>query len=100
MNEYLPELQPSKSCFVWLGLILGHPVTPLACEFHLDRMIKSAFKHSPAGDGLYDLFTFVTGCSRQRVYLSPPVQTSLSLFSSQVCLNQDRLTEPSDPVKS
>ena len=46
----------------------------------------SAFKGTPAGYGSYDLLTSVTGCSRQRVYLLPPITPSLSVFLSQVCL--------------
>jgi hypothetical protein len=49
-----------------------------------DPLIKSAVKGTPAGYGSYDLLTFVTGCSRQRVYLLIPINASLSVFWSQV----------------
>jgi hypothetical protein len=32
--------------------------------------------------------TFVTGCSRQRVHLLLPIDTSLLVVLSQVCLNR------------
>ncbi len=49
-----------------------------------DPLIKSAITGTPAGYGSYDLLTFVTGCSRQRVQLLIPINTSLSVFWSQV----------------
>ncbi|MGI9067476.1 MAG: hypothetical protein ACR2HX_13880 [Pyrinomonadaceae bacterium] len=49
-----------------------------------DPLIKSAVKPTPAGYGSYDLLTFVTGCSRQRVHLLPPINASFSVFWSQV----------------
>jgi hypothetical protein len=49
-----------------------------------DPLIKSALKHTPAGYGSYDLLTFTTGCSRQRVHLLLPVNASLWVFWSQV----------------
>jgi hypothetical protein len=52
-----------------------------------DPLIKSALTETPAGYGSYDLLTFVTGCSRQRVHLLLPSQSSLSVVLSQVCLN-------------
>src|SRR5438034_2463604 len=45
-----------------------------------DPLIKSAVKSTPAGYGSYDLLTFVTGCSRQRVQLLIPINASLSVF--------------------
>jgi hypothetical protein len=51
-----------------------------------DLQIKSAFTSTAAGYASYDLLTFVTGCSRHRVYLLAPIIPSLSVFSSQVCL--------------
>ncbi len=50
-----------------------------------DPLIKSVLKRSPAGYGPYDLLTFVTGCSRQRVYLLPLSKSSLLVVLSQVC---------------
>ncbi len=61
----------------------GEPSRARTC----DPLIKSAFTDTPAGYGSYDLLTFVTGCSRQRVYLLLPSISSLSVFLSQVCLN-------------
>jgi hypothetical protein len=61
----------------------GEPSRARTC----DPLIKSAFKDTQAGYGSYDLLTSVTGCSRQRVYLLPPIISSLSVFLSQVCLN-------------
>jgi hypothetical protein len=56
-----------------------------------DPLIKSAFKSTPAGYGSYDLLASVTGCSRQRVYLLPPITSSLCVFLSQVCLKLIRM---------
>ena len=60
----------------------GEPSRARTC----DPLIKSAFRDTPAGYRSYDLSTFVTGCSRQRVYLLLLVKTSLPLVLSQVCL--------------
>lgn len=49
-----------------------------------DPLIKSAVKRTPAGYGSYDLLTFVTGCSRQRVYMLPAINAYFSVFWSQV----------------
>ncbi len=49
-----------------------------------DPLIKSAFTHTLAGDGFSDLLTSVKGCSRQRVCLLMPIDSSLSVFWSQV----------------
>ena len=49
-----------------------------------DPLIKSAVTDTPAGYGSYDLLTFTTGCSRQRVYLLPPINANFSVFWSQV----------------
>jgi hypothetical protein len=79
-------------------LLLVHPA-------RLERatpLIRSAFRGTPAGYGSYDLLTSVTGCSRQRVYLLPPITSSLSVFLSQVCLkllaplNGQRILSPLD----
>jgi len=50
-------------------------------------MTASAITSTASGYGFYDLLTFVTGCSRQRVYLLPPIQASFPVVLSQVCLN-------------
>ncbi|HKO44157.1 MAG TPA: hypothetical protein VJU84_12850, partial [Pyrinomonadaceae bacterium] len=49
-----------------------------------DPLIKSAVTGTPAGYGSYDLLTFVTGCSRQRVHLLPAISAYFSVFWSQV----------------
>ena len=49
-----------------------------------DPLIKSAVTSTPAGHASYDLLISVTGCSRQRVYPSIPINNSLSVFWSQV----------------
>jgi len=54
-----------------------------------DPLIRSAFTSTASGNGSYDLPTFVTGCSRQRVYLLPPVKLSFDLVLSQPCLKLD-----------
>ena len=51
-----------------------------------DPLIKSAVTSTPAGYSSYDLLIFVTGCSRQRVYLLLLIITSLPVVLSQVCL--------------
>jgi hypothetical protein len=56
-----------------------------------DPLIKSAFKGTPAGYGCYDLLTFVTGCSRQRVYLLRAINECFSVFWSQVGHKSTRL---------
>ena len=43
---------------------------------------------SASGYGSYDLLTFVTGCSRQRIHLLLPIQASFRVVLSQVCRNQ------------
>jgi hypothetical protein len=67
-----------------------------------DPLIKSAVKHTPAGYGSYDLPTFVTGCSRQRVYLLLLINPSLSVFWSQVghklFVPRDKLIARSDEL--
>ena len=52
-----------------------------------DLMTASAVGSSASGHGSYDSLTFVTGCSRQRVYLLPPIQASFDVVLSQVCRN-------------
>lgn len=49
-----------------------------------DPLIKSAIIGTPAGYGSYDLLTFVTGCSRQRVYLLSAINAYFWEFWSQV----------------
>jgi hypothetical protein len=49
-------------------------------------MTASAVKSSALGYGSYNLLTFVTGCSRQRVHLLPPIQSGFAVVLSQVCL--------------
>jgi len=49
-------------------------------------LIRSAVTSTASGDGFYDLLTFVTGCSRQRVHLLPPIQTRFAVVLSQVYL--------------
>src|SRR5437879_2402503 len=68
--------------FIYLFEKNGEPSRARTC----DPLIKSAFTGTQAGYGSYDLFTFVTGCSRPRVYLLPSIIPSLSVFLSQVCL--------------
>ena len=51
-------------------------------------LIRSAFKGTASGYGSYDFLTLVTGCSRQRFQLLSPVQASLAMVLSQVCLKQ------------
>ena len=52
-----------------------------------DLMTASAVTSTASGYGSYDLLTFVTGCSRQRVYLLPPITTTFAVVLSQVCRN-------------
>jgi hypothetical protein len=47
-----------------------------------DPLIKSAFPGTTAGYGSYDLLTFVTGCSRQRVQLLPAINAYFCVFWS------------------
>src|SRR5260221_14161421 len=78
----------------------GAPGTTRTC----DPLIRSAFRGTPAGYGSYDLLTSVTGCSRQRVYLLPPITSSLSVVLSQVCLkllgplNGQRILSPFEGI--
>ena len=51
-----------------------------------DLMTASAITSSASGYGSYDLLTFVTGCSRQRVHVLPPIQASFAVVLSQDCL--------------
>jgi hypothetical protein len=53
-----------------------------------DPLIRSAFTRTASGYGSYDLLTFLTGCSRQRVHVLPPIQPSFAVLLSQVCLNR------------
>ena len=55
-----------------------------------DLMTASAVKSTASGYGSYDLLTFVTGCSRQRVHLLPPITPNLRLVLSQVCHRSSR----------
>ena len=59
----------------------GEPSRARTC----DPLIKSAITSTAPGYGSYDLLTFVTGCSRQRVHLLPPIQPSFGVLLSQVC---------------
>jgi hypothetical protein len=52
-----------------------------------DLMTASAIRSTALGDGSYDLLTFVTGCSRQRVHQLSPIQASFAVVLSQVCRN-------------
>ena len=54
-----------------------------------DLMTASEVTSTASGYGSYDLLTFVTGCSRQRVYLLPPIQISFAVVLSQVCLSRN-----------
>src|ERR1044072_7128090 len=58
-----------------------------------DPLIRSAITSSASGYGSYDLLTFVTGCSRQRVHLLPPIQTSFAVVLSQVCRNRQSISD-------
>jgi hypothetical protein len=62
----------------------GEPSRARTC----DPLIKSAVKGTASGYGSYDLLTFVTGCSRQRVHLLPPITATFAVVLSQVCLNR------------
>src|SRR6185369_6732805 len=53
-----------------------------------DSLIKGAVVSTASDEGSYDLLTFVTGCSRQRVHLITPVQASFAVLLSQVCLSR------------
>jgi len=53
-----------------------------------DLMTASAISSTAPRNGSYDLLTFVTGCSRQRVHLLPPIQASFAVVLSQVCLTR------------
>ncbi len=61
-------------------------------------MTASAVESTASGYGSYDLLTFVTGCSRQRVHLSPPIQPSFAVMLSQVCHYGVRAQTRSDPI--
>ena len=52
-----------------------------------DLMTASAITSTASDYGSYDLLTFVTGCSRQRVHLLPPINTDICVVLSQVCLS-------------
>src|SRR6185503_11586852 len=56
-----------------------------------DPLIRSAVTSTASGYGFYDLLTFVTGCSRQRVDSLSPIQASFAVVLSQVCLNWNEL---------
>lgn len=47
-------------------------------------LIRSGVRSAASGYSSYDLLTLVTSCSRQRVDLFPPIQTSLPVVLSQV----------------
>ena len=51
-----------------------------------DPLIKSAVTSIASGYGFYHLLTFVTGCSRQRVYLLLLINAALCVVLSQACL--------------
>ena len=50
----------------------GEPSRARTC----DPLIKSAVRSTASDYGSYNLLTFVTGCSRQRVHLLPPITGS------------------------
>ena len=52
-----------------------------------DLMTASAISSAASGYGFYDLPTFVTGCSRQRVHLLLPIQATFAVVLSQDCRN-------------
>jgi len=66
----------------------GEPSRARTC----DLLIKRAVTSTALDYGSYDLLTFVTGCSRQRVHVVPPITATFAVVLSQVCRKRMGLT--------
>ena len=55
-----------------------------------DLMTASAISSTASGYDSYDLLTFVTGCSRQRVHLLLLIQANISRIPLEISSLQDK----------